>query len=591
MRRGRRKAAVGGAAATVTGVGDKPAGRRTRSQSLKENQEIEILPVDSQTCERSLSNVSQKTELNRPFTREGSHDSAISSNSSKWSVSSSISIMSCQSTRALAKKKASLLNAVEEEQSTRMKGKVSDATLTWVNSISPERIRSAMPVVRSGATTNGHVVRQSVSRSIDGSETDSGCDTKMANDVLFSHYGLEVLIHLSTFISVASTVSTDTYLRSVAKGESTSTNPLLLQIVVYLFIGTVSDLMSPKVALLSTHLAAVGVCLLNYLNPSTVSLAYLPFLNSGYLESQVIAAFCRQICSLEGMLARVGLAYGLASFVCPQIVAVSTQYLGATLNYMVITLASLLSISAGLRLLPSNFRACVYHRPSLRVEFGWLHFLGFVLMKVFLTIPLALLLPLLQGMIQDGSFIEGVSLSTIVTVGLLCVQAAVTPVLLFFTSPATATVTVAALLTLIYPALLIFFEGLSQHQIIVMIPLCGMVSIAQVMILSASINAFPRLKGTVLAVSLTTHIMARYLATQAAGHLSDLCTFSQANLVSLNSSQWAVQIFDFVKFENFLPEFHIEMLSCNNIHLETLALTGCVCSGILVVLGLCLMRH
>lgn len=138
---------------------------------------------------------------------------------------------------------------------------------------------------------------------------------------------------------------------------------------------------------------------------------------------------------------------------------------------------------------------------------------------------------------------------------------------------------------------LIFFEGLSQHQIIVMIPLCGMVSIAQVMILSASVNVFPRLKGTVLAVSLTTHIMARYLATQAAGHLSDLCTFSQANLVSLNSSQWAVQIFDFVKLENFLPEFHIEMLSCNNIHLETLALTGCVCSGILVVLGLCLMRH
>lgn len=56
-------------------------------------------------------------------------------------------------------------------------------------------------------------------------------------------------------------------------------------------------------------------------------------------------------------------------------------------------------------------------------------------------------------MIQDGSFIEGVSLSMIVTVGLLCIQAVVTPVLLFFTSPATVTIIVAAVLTLIYPAL------------------------------------------------------------------------------------------------------------------------------------------
>lgn len=191
------------------------AGRRTRSQSLKENQEIEILPVDSEACDRSLP---QKSEVSTGFTREGSHDSAISSNSSKWSVSSSISIMSCESTRTLAKKKSSILNVVEEEHSTITKGEVSDATLTWINSISPERIRSAMPVVRTGAVTNGYIVRQSVSRSVDGSETDSGCDTKMADDFLFSHYGLEVLIHLSTFLITASTVSTKVYLR-VSKKE------------------------------------------------------------------------------------------------------------------------------------------------------------------------------------------------------------------------------------------------------------------------------------------------------------------------------------------------------------------------------------
>lgn len=56
-------------------------------------------------------------------------------------------------------------------------------------------------------------------------------------------------------------------------------------------------------------------------------------------------------------------------------------------------------------------------------------------------------------MIQDGSYIEGVSLSMIVTVGLLCIQAVVTPVLLVFTSPATITIIVTAILTLIYPAL------------------------------------------------------------------------------------------------------------------------------------------
>lgn len=44
--------------------------------------------------------------------------------------------------------------------------------------------------------------------------------------------------------------------------------------------------------------------------------------------SQVIAASFRQVFGLEGMLARVGLVYGLASFVCPQIIAISTEYLG-----------------------------------------------------------------------------------------------------------------------------------------------------------------------------------------------------------------------------------------------------------------------
>nr|XP_027213152.1 uncharacterized protein LOC113806224 isoform X2 [Penaeus vannamei] len=496
--------------------------------------------------------------------------------------------MSCESTRTLAKKKSSILNVVEEEHSTITKGEVSDATLTWINSISPERIRSAMPVVRTGAVTNGYIVRQSVSRSVDGSETDSGCDTKMADDFLFSHYGLEVLIHLSTFLITASTVSTKVYLRSALKEESilTNKNPLLLQIMVYLTIGIMSDLMSPTVALLSTHLTALGVCLLNCLNLSHILMSYLPFLNSGYLGSQVIAASYRQDFGLESMLARVGLVYGLASSVCPQIIVISTEYLGATLNYMVVSLASLLSISAGCRL-----RACIYQRPSSRTDIGWLCFLGFLLMKVFLTIPLAIMLPLFQGMIQDGSFIEGVSLSMIVTVGLLCIQAVVTPVLLFFTSPATVTIIVAAVLTLIYPALLIIFEGLSQHLIILMIPLCGMVSIAQVMILSASINCFPRLKGIVLAANLSVHIMTRYLVTQAAEYLSALCRFSQVNLVSLYFSQWSVQILNFVKMENLVPDIHSEMLSCDDIHLETLALTGCVCSVILLVLSLSLMRH
>lgn len=136
--------------------------------------------------------------------------------------------MSCGSTKILSKKKTSILNAVEEEHSTRTNGEISDATLSWVNSISSERIRSAMPVVRTGTVTNGHVVRQSISRSIDGSETDSGCDTKMADDVLFSHYGLEVLIHLSTFLIIASTVSTEVYLRVSKKEISISDVKILV---------------------------------------------------------------------------------------------------------------------------------------------------------------------------------------------------------------------------------------------------------------------------------------------------------------------------------------------------------------------------
>lgn len=44
--------------------------------------------------------------------------------------------------------------------------------------------------------------------------------------------------------------------------------------------------------------------------------------------SQVIAASYRQDFGLESMLARVGLVYGLASSVCPQIIVISTEYLG-----------------------------------------------------------------------------------------------------------------------------------------------------------------------------------------------------------------------------------------------------------------------
>lgn len=190
--------------------------RQTRSQSLKENQEIEIhpqVPVDEKEKE-SVSNIADDVISRNSLSREGSPDSAISSNSSKWSVSSNVSIISKISACVVTSRIAQSLDSIAEERTPKMRNDVKPDILNWISSLSADRARAATPLVRTHAVANGHLMRQTVSRGTESSSSDSGYNSKIIDESYsLNNLVAEATIHVYIFVFWALVLSTDHHLR------------------------------------------------------------------------------------------------------------------------------------------------------------------------------------------------------------------------------------------------------------------------------------------------------------------------------------------------------------------------------------------
>ncbi|XP_042227431.1 uncharacterized protein LOC121869933 [Homarus americanus] len=268
----------------------KPAVRQTRSQSLKENQEIEIqFPVPTnEKAENALCNFVDDT-VNRG-SREGSADSAISSNSSKWSLYSNVSFISRMSKCAVTRRLTQTLEPVTEDIILKTEGDVNPDTINWVNGLSSDRGPTATPLVRTHAVADGHLTKRTVSHVTDSSNSDSGYDCQMFEES-FSTYKFrsEAVIHLHIYVLWALMLSTEHHVTLMSKSDSKqilAVHPVALQVAVSFFLGILCDLTSPKVVLLGPQVMCALLGMLVHFSPSTNPaqlVLYLPFLNSSLL--------------------------------------------------------------------------------------------------------------------------------------------------------------------------------------------------------------------------------------------------------------------------------------------------------------------
>ena len=141
------------------------------------------------------------------LTRDGSPDSAISSNSSKWSVSSNISIMSRLSISA-ASESATTLGPVVKETVGGPSESVNSGTMNGVNDITTERTRAATPFIRTSAVANGSLLRHTGSLVTNNLNLKEECFLNKAKTA-YVNSGLtsELVVHLYIIASCASSAS------------------------------------------------------------------------------------------------------------------------------------------------------------------------------------------------------------------------------------------------------------------------------------------------------------------------------------------------------------------------------------------------
>ncbi|XP_045583077.2 uncharacterized protein [Procambarus clarkii] len=585
--------ATGGTKAAVI---PKLGPRKTRSQSLKENQEIEIqlqVPVDEEKT-YFRSDFADIKRNSRSLSRASSEDSALSSCSSKWSLSSNVSIVSRKSQGITTRKLTQTLDPVAEDRIPKSKVDINPDTINWVNGLSPTRIQAAVPLLRTRAVANGHLTKRTLSYVTESSNSDSGYNSKVLDENYSANtFRSEAVIHFHICVLWALMLSAEHHLKLSSKNvgkQSMGAHPVALQVAAAFILGTLCDLISPKLALLVPQTIWVLVVLLVHITSSNVAVQlvpYLPCINSGLLGCQFLAIHLGFRGSHAGVLSRVNLSYCLASIVVPFIITMMSSVLGSSINSQLVTLVSLLSMMAVLRLLGSNLKG--FTRLPLLVPDNCspARFLSCIVMKVALTVPASLLLPWLQSLLNDGGSINGIGLPILVTVGLLLAQAALVPSLLVCTKSSTATGAMAALLMLLYPVMVLSDES-SSILLVLLIPVCGLVAVAQNLVVADLVSTFPQFPGVILALNLSLHILIRYFTPRFSTSMIELCADKgRTHLISLSFPQWLRYLLanNFISDISPLLPTSLDFLSCHKVHINVITVMGCACSFVLLILA------
>ncbi|KAK8750433.1 hypothetical protein OTU49_014825 [Cherax quadricarinatus] len=312
--------------------------RKTRSQSLKENQEAGIhLPTAPQEDENNFPSNYVDVTLRRSLSRAGSDDSAFSSRSSVWSRCSNVSLVNIMSHGVVTRRLTQTLDPVDEERVIKPKVDINSDTINWVNSFSSARGQAAVPLLRTRAVANGHLTKRTMSNITEGCNSDSGYNSQVLDEKFStSVFQSEAVVHIYIFIFKVLMLSTEHHLRLASKNFSShpmEVHPLVLQVGSSFILGILCDVISPKLALLVPQAIWLLISLLVYFTYCKVPVQLVPYLrltNQGLIGSQLLAVHLRFRCSHAGVLARVGLSYGLAAIVSPSITSMTSKLLGNT---------------------------------------------------------------------------------------------------------------------------------------------------------------------------------------------------------------------------------------------------------------------
>ncbi|XP_045112747.1 uncharacterized protein LOC123505474 isoform X2 [Portunus trituberculatus] len=429
---------------------------RTRSQALMENQEIEIQHTPTHKKENGYvpDYVKDVSNTSSP-TRDRSPDSAISSNSSKWSVSSNISIMGRHSVSADSES-ITVLDSVVEEAERGSNESVNLDTVKWVNNVATERTRAATPLIRTSAAANGSLMRHTgslVTESLNVMEAHFLNKAKMA--YVNSSFTSELVVHLYIIVSCASSASMKAELERIESVTPVNhllpLHPVALQVAVWFMIGCLYDLISPRTALLLPEVVVLLFHLMNYSSFGKLCShfhSYMSSIKMGLLGSHLLAVHLGYRHNLAGVLSRVSLSYGLCIILFPAAARVVSQQFGNSINSQLLTILSLLSIISAFCIFGSNTPTTNGLLPIVSGRLSWINLIGCLMMKFVVTVLASSLLPWLNALLKDNS--EKMGLPEVVTSGLLCTPAVIVPFLLLCTTIPTAISAMAFLLTLFY---------------------------------------------------------------------------------------------------------------------------------------------
>ncbi|XP_063864554.1 uncharacterized protein LOC135102884 isoform X1 [Scylla paramamosain] len=587
-RRGPRREETLGARSCVV-----QAPPRTRSQALRENQEIEIQHTVTYKKENGYVSGYVKDVSKTPSpTRDGSPDSAISSNSSKWSVSSNISIMGRLSVCGDSES-VTALSPVVEEAARGSNGSVNPNTVKWVNNIVTERTRAATPLIRTSAAANGSLMRHTGSLVAESSNVMEGHFLNKAKMVYVnSGFTSELVVHLYIIASCASSASTKAELEKIESVTPVShllpLHPVALQVAAWFVIGSLYDLISPRTALLLPEVVVLLLHLMHYSSFGKLCShfhSYMSSIKMGLLGSHLLAVHLGYRHNLAGMLSRVSFCYGLCTTLFPAVARMVSQHLGNSINYQLLTLLSLLSIISTLSILGSNTPTISGLLPIVSGRLSWVNLIGCLTMKFAVTVLASSLLPWLDALLRDNS--EKMGLPEVVTSGLLCTPAVIVPFLLLCTTIPTAISAMAFLLTLFY--LFMILVGVSEsYTLVLLIPMCGLMGVIQNLVLASLLTTSLHYPGFLLASNLALHTATRYYIPSLIAQLLPLCADSTKNVISLTCWQWLNKTIK-DKFQlQYLPavsSYSLELVSCQNIHLHIIVVIGFLCSLLLILLA------
>lgn len=337
---------------------------------------------------------------------------------------------------------------------------------------------------------------------------------------------LEMMLHANTILYGLLSISTNHFTK-VGFKLPVAVDPFMVKIFYTLLLGFLADFISPLSALLIPQVTCLVTGLLLSLQVFPQYMAfiavYLPQLNSGLIGTQLLMKLSKPSESFAAGLSRINCFYCLTDLFSPWLLKVVTRNIGFTLSYQIMTFSSFLVLVGVLYLFHTNHRKDAYHHHEMS-------FFKSLLIKLFFSIPVALLLPRFQYLLRR---VGNQNTFGLVTAAVLIVQQVVlVPPLQSLYNCRKIVCVSAAVLALLFLLLMVteIYVGL-----ILLIMIYGIAGVVQNFVVSLFVNSYPGMSGILLATNLILYLGVRYFTAQITEGMSSNC-FTEEECLNLTSS-------------------------------------------------------